>query len=454
MNPNTIADEIRDLTEDAILLAEGNGDEGVPKAARYLRQGKITETLRECSAVLKRDSRHALARLYYGIAAYKRGDLKNAGRQFQVFLESPAGTPPITERVRNLLDLFAVHLNNGGESQTTGVADPADKAGSIQRVSYRGHSPGSIITINWFITGHCNFTCSYCPVYDNRAKYPPLAYLVAAAGKIAKLGRPDVKIVLTGGEPSIHPGYIDFVAHLAENIPNLTTLRTETNLSRKPRFYRDLMDRTAEHADLLQFDASIHFEFTQIDQLLDNARFLSDKGATVQIRLLANPERMTEVRRLAHELGPHCKERLQLIVKTMRKDLGKEIDERYTPEDLAWLSEVYDEEDIDQPIIVDFLHDGPDEPRVERREFAANELIARKLNRFKGMGCYAGVEMITIDWDGFMSRAVCFRGHRNEKANIYRDAEIPKQMLRPVICPFKYCSCPEDIAITKVALGK
>ncbi|MFZ0694726.1 MAG: hypothetical protein WAN51_11365, partial [Alphaproteobacteria bacterium] len=200
--------------------------------------------------------------------------------------------------------------------------------------------------------------------------------------------------------------------------------------------------------------ASIHFEFTQIDQLLENARFLSDKGATVQIRLLAHPERMTEVRRLAHELAPHRNDRLQFIVKTMRKNLAKEIDERYTPEDLAWLAEVYDEEDIEKPIAVDLLRDGSDKPQVERRDFATNELIARKLNRFKGMGCNAGVEMIAIDAGGWMSRALCFRKYRRRKPNIFRDSEIPKTLLQPVICPFDYCSCPEDIAITKFALRK
>lgn len=453
MDTNMIADEIRVLTEDAVLFAKGSEDEGLPKAAHYLHEGKIAETLRECSAILGRDSHHALARLYAGIALYKRGDLKKAGQQFQVFLKSPPDAPLIVRRVRNLANLFAGQLEDGAESHPTGDA-PAEEMGSILRVGYRGRSPGSVLNINWVITSHCNFTCSYCTVYNNASGYPPLALLIEAADKIAALGRPDVKIVLSGGEPTVHPGYIDFAVHLAENISNLSTLRTETNLSRTPRFYRDLMDRMAAHADLLQFDASIHFEFTEIDRFLDNARFLADQGTTVQIRLLAHPERMAEVRQIAHELVQYRNENLRFIVKTIRKQFGREVDDRYTAEDLTWLAEVYDAEEIERSIVVDFLHDGVDAPGIERRDFAPNELIARKLNRFKGMGCYAGVEMISIDSGGWLDRAVCFRSHRMAKPNIFRDAEIPKALLQPVICPFDYCSCPEDIAISKFALRK
>jgi len=71
-----------------------------------------------------------------------------------------------------------------------------------------------------------------------------------------------------------------------------------------------------------------------------------------------------------------------------------------------------------------------------------------------GDGCNTGVEMLTIGWGGWMSPAVCFRKCRGRKPNIFRDAEIPKTMLQPAICPFDYCSCPEDIAITKFALRK
>jgi hypothetical protein len=68
------------------------------------------------------------------------------------------------------------------------------------------------------------------------------------------------------------------------------------------------------------------------------------------------------------------------------------------------------------------------------------------------MGCYAGVEALSIDADGWMDRAVCFRGKPGRKPNIYRDEEIPVGLLRPVVCPFDACGCPEDIAITKRAI--
>ena len=171
--------------------------------------------------------------------------------------------------------------------------------GRVARVTCQGREPGSVLNVNWVITRHCNFSCSSCTAYDNSVAYPSERDLKSAVDKIAKLGRPDVKVVLTGGEPTLHPGYIGFVKHMAERLPNLSTRRTETNLSRTPRFYSDLVEATNGHTGILAFHGSYHFEFTDLDRFLANARFLSEHGIGVQLRLLAHPERMPEVRRLA-----------------------------------------------------------------------------------------------------------------------------------------------------------
>ena len=450
MDFGAIGEEIRLLTEAAAALSPA-GDERnsrIRKAAGYLRNGKIAETVRLCSAMRKDGSQAPIARLFLAIAFYKRGDLTNAVKRLRSILAAGSADPALVPRIEHLLAAF--------ESQARDMAAPresADEAGGeangpVVQVRLGDREPGSVLNINWVVTPRCNFTCSYCNVYDNAASYPSLEQLTDAAGKIGRLNRPDVKFVLTGGEPTLHPGYIEFVEHVLREIPNVTSLRTETNLSRTPRFYRDLTDRMASHTGRLHFHASIHFEFTETGKFLDNARFLAAAGANVQVRVLAHPEQMAAVKRLAHEFMAMRGERLEVIVKTVRKHFGGEPDERYSQDDLSWLAEVYGEEAIERAIAVDFAAGG----FVERQYFAANELIARRLNRFKGMGCYAGVEMLSIDSRGDVDAAVCFRGKNWRRYNIYRDADIPESMTQPVICPFASCGCPEDIAISKTAL--
>jgi hypothetical protein len=127
-------------------------------------------------------------------------------------------------------------------------------------------------------------------------------------------------------------------------------------------------------------------------------------------------------------------------------------DDRYTADDLAWLAAANRAEEVERPIVARVLVPGPRGPRVKHLRANANELIARRLNRFKGMGCHAGVEMLSIGLDGRIDPAVCFRRMKRARPNIYRDPEIPVELRRGVVCPFEACGCPEDIAITKVAL--
>ncbi|MGB8275189.1 MAG: radical SAM protein [Alphaproteobacteria bacterium] len=450
---------LKSLTEEAVALAQRDpaAAGGVGKAALYLAKGKIAETLRECRKAVALDPDDAMIRLYGAIAMFKRGDLEMAERGFRLYLAEGAPAPSLAAKVREVLRSFEQHASARAAQGPRVEGEQARAGEKPVRVTAAGRAPGEVLNLNWVITPHCNFTCSYCTAYDNAASYPSLDDLKSAADKIARLGRGDVKVVLTGGEPTVHPGYVPFVRYLADRLTGLTTLRTESNLSRTPRFYREFLAAMAGRAAILAFHASYHFEFTDMDRFLANARFLSEQGIDVQIRLLAHPEHMAQVRRLAHDLSEQRNPHLTLIVKTIRKHFWSEPDDRYTKDDLAWLSDVHDDEDIVRSIAVTYERSEGERSgggmRTETRMFSPNEMIAKRLNRFQGMGCHAGAEMLSIGASGDLDRAVCFRRMRTQRPNIYRDAEIPRDYLRPVICPFQACGCPEDIAISKVRVG-
>ena len=62
--------------------------------------------------------------------------------------------------------------------------------------------PNEIITVNWFLTGYCNFDCKYCYASDlmyNFVEEPTEKDIERIATQILKLN--PLNIVLTGGEP-------------------------------------------------------------------------------------------------------------------------------------------------------------------------------------------------------------------------------------------------------------
>ena len=73
------------------------------------------------------------------------------------------------------------------------------------------------------------------------------------------------------------------------------------------------------------------------------------------------------------------------------------------------------------------------------------EMIAHKLNNWKGWHCYAGVENLAIDFHGYMRRAWCGAGNVYI-GNIMDDLTLPTT---PIICEVSKCHCGFDMMCTK-----
>jgi len=120
-------------------------------------------------------------------------------------------------------------------------------------------------------------------------------------------------------------------------------------------------------------------------------------------------------------------------------------DKRYSKTDLDWLKKFYkdsENEEVEVALLTK-MH------KIENLKYSANELIAKDMNRFKGFECYAGIESISINANGDIDPAVCFRGADNKKANIFTDANPVISFQRPILCPFMKCGCLADLLLTK-----
>lgn len=96
--------------------------------------------------------------------------------------------------------------------------------------SWKDYSqPDDIITINWFLTGQCNFKCSYCYASDLMYDFT-VEPSSSDIDKIAKniLSYNPLYVVLTGGEPFVSPHIEKAISLLA----NKTGIIIDTNGSR------------------------------------------------------------------------------------------------------------------------------------------------------------------------------------------------------------------------------
>ena len=306
------------------------------------------------------------------------------------------------------------------------------------------------IDINWIITRRCNYAFSYCTVKNNNALLIPLEKLKIAADNLCSLKNAHIKIILSGGEPTIHPSYIDFLEYLLTVDSKRVSVTTITNLSLPLSFYRRLASSKFIIKEKAGFVSSFHMEYAKADTFIANAKYLSDSGFKVYLWLIAHPGRMKEIRKLYEDFRNYSSDRLKIDVKLVRENFGSLPDKRYSKADLEWMGRHYSE-DSDRNIAVDVLNRKSQ--WVERNFYVPNEVIARGLNRYKGMICHAGTKMVSIDQHGNIAPAVCFRSKTKGGLNIFDPNGLPDDFAKPVKCPFDACGCLADLPLPKYLPG-
>ncbi len=303
-----------------------------------------------------------------------------------------------------------------------------------------------VLNINWVLTRKCNYTCSYCTVYNNKDKFKPIDELKKAVDEIYKLNRDKIHIVLTGGEPTIYPKYLELLKYIFSKLKDKVSITTISNLGRTNRFFNDLIEKLKGYENKINFVASYHFDFAKENEFLQNVKNLTSNGYFVKVQIMAHPEKMEKVKYLEKELNKIKVLNLKYQVMVIRENYGSVPDKRYSEEDLQWLKQFYNEQNEEKNILMVRVDE---EKNIIEEKYSAPELNTEGLNKYKGMICHAGVNNFSINEKGKVDRAVCFRHSSNDSKNIYTDENALKGMDKPVICPFERCGCTADLYIPK-----
>lgn len=172
-----------------------------------------------------------------------------------------------------------------------GAADPDLDLGATAAVECAWPND---LHVHWDLGRRCNHDCSYCTanLHNNHEAHKDYEVLVAFLDDVldhAEARGKTARFCFAGGEPTLHPRFLDFCRLIRER--GHRTLVT-TNGTRGPHYWRELIRLADAHI-------SYHFEFARFEKLRRNveaviearraARAAGGEAGYLRIKVLPQP---------------------------------------------------------------------------------------------------------------------------------------------------------------------
>ncbi len=197
--------------------------------------------------------------------------------------------------------------------------------------------------IIWDLTRRCNYSCSYCfpDAHNNYEAHKSLGSLKHAVDGLHDwwlAGTPGL-FVITGGEPTTNPNYLEFISYILARNPS-NAVHTTSNGSRNSVFYSELLTLSnitfSGHMESLE-NPSVSSRFLENIEACVKARRTDSRAArhALQVRLMLKPGTLSLVRDLAAAIAdiPHFHEEATLACDLLHQASDKTRLKPYTPEE-------------------------------------------------------------------------------------------------------------------------
>jgi len=179
-------------------------------------------------------------------------------------------------------------------SQYDFTATPYD---DIVKVGQRTLLYRDLFSVSWLLGRFCNYKCSYCWPYarSDRKDHRPTELCLATIDEIKRQARDNgfnsFHFSLSGGEPTFHPGYLDILQHLADDVDNTnyTSVHMTTNMARKMDWFQKYCDIVAKF-HRASITASYHSEYAKMDEFADKLLFCMEHDVQVTINMVLVPD--------------------------------------------------------------------------------------------------------------------------------------------------------------------
>jgi hypothetical protein len=261
-------------------------------------------------------------------------------------------------------------------------------------------------TIEWQVAGACNYDCSYCiqsrAYRRGRPQRHQLARAIAAFAALP--GHWEIKC--SGGEAFAHPLFMSFVVpELIASTPHTISVLTNFSASRA-----ELMEfARLTHGRLAVFSASLHLEFTSVEDFADKAAWFA---------LLLAPETSFVVNQ---------------VVLPGREDEAARCRGVIEEHGLRWFPQLYK---VDGGIAT---YPQPDAliPLIGRRPTPRDANVAPS---YRGRTCWAGADYFVVDKDGIAWSCRTAKRHGEGRLGSVFDGAL-ERFASPHTCAYDICPC-------------
>jgi len=268
----------------------------------------------------------------------------------------------------------------------------------IERVGQISMLKNDMFTVSWLLGRYCNFKCSYCWTHG-RADNPdhrPIELCLKTIDSIKEQARVrgfnSFHFSLSGGEPTLHPGYLDILAHLEKDInyTDYTSIHMTTNLSKGVSWFDKYLE-IANQFHRASITASYHPEYVKdLSKFAFKLVYLQASNIKTTINMVMVPERFDELYDIARYF--YDKE-LNVTLKPQSDRNANYVVKGYTDDQLKILHNGMPQKDNKKPLMQVKL---TDDDGVDWYMDQAERFNAFNFNRFKGWECSSGYRSIII----------------------------------------------------------
>jgi organic radical activating enzyme len=158
-----------------------------------------------------------------------------------------------------------------------------------------------LFTVSWLLGRFCNYRCSYCWPYarSDKKDHRPTELCLRTIDEIKRQARGNgfnsFHFSLSGGEPTFHPGYLDILKYLADDVDdtNYTSIHMTSNCSRPKKWFETYVEY-AKPFHRASITASLHTEHLntreKMQDFADKLILCQEHDVQVTINMVMVPE--------------------------------------------------------------------------------------------------------------------------------------------------------------------
>lgn len=155
-----------------------------------------------------------------------------------------------------------------------------------------------LFCVSWLLGRFCNYKCSYCWPYarsdkkDHRSTELVLSTLAEIKSQARARGFNSFHFSFSGGEPTMHPGYLEILKTYNSDAPNCNyqSVHMTSNLSPGLMWFEKYAEAT-KNLHRVSVTASFHKEFAVREKFIEKLIFLQKNDIQVTINMVMVPEK-------------------------------------------------------------------------------------------------------------------------------------------------------------------